>query len=188
MAAARIRFVVLMDHVDEDLKNLIAFVHANSEFVVYGVEIEFYDLEGDATLAIPRLYGGETPGKDGGKSIEPVRDAGFFDEASSTVTPEVLAAMRALYEFSASEADTVTWGRGATGSFNPKFHAVSPKSLYGVYSDGRLYMNFRWLGSREAGRAAVEAIGKGLKTMGFALPADFQERFVTRCPVVGAAP
>ncbi len=39
-------------------------------------------------------------------------------------------------------------------------------------------MNFKWLGRTEPGRAAVEAIGKGLKTMGFTLPTDFRERFV----------
>jgi hypothetical protein len=63
VTAGSIRFVVLMDYIDDDLKNLIAFVNANSEFAIYGVELEFYGLEGDAKLAIPRLYGVKRPAK-----------------------------------------------------------------------------------------------------------------------------
>jgi hypothetical protein len=178
VAAGRIGFVVLMDYIDDDLKTLIAFVNANSEFAIYGVELEFYELDADTKLAIPRLYGAETPRKGAGKALETVRDEAFFEQASSLVTPEVVAAMRALYDFSVREADAVKWGRGAKGSFNPKFYSISPKSIYTLNSDGRLSMNFGWLGGTDPGRMVVEMLGQELKRMGFAVPDDFPKRYV----------
>jgi len=115
--AGRFRFVVLMDQMDEDLKNLISFVNANSEFSVFGVELEFYGL-GDATLAIPRLYGAETTRTTGTTAAATVRDEAFFEQAEKRLSGQYVSALRELYEFSCAEADTVKWGRGTTGSFN----------------------------------------------------------------------
>jgi hypothetical protein len=39
----RFRFVVLMDQIDERLKDLIAFVNANSAFEILGVALDFYE-------------------------------------------------------------------------------------------------------------------------------------------------
>lgn len=178
--AGRLRFVVLMDHIDEDLKNLIAFVNENSEFTVYGVELEFYELEG-GTLVVPRLYGAE-PQKSAGGTPVTIRDEAFFSQAREMVSPEVQGAIRAVYEFSAAAADRVGWGRGATGSFSPRFYAVSPRSMFTVYADGRLYMNFPYLGFTEPGKAAREMLGSRLEGMGLPLPQDFRDRFVRLDP------
>ena len=54
--------------------------------------------------------------------------------------------MRELYKFSKERADDISWGRGSgTGSFNPKFYFIDPKSLYSVWSNGRVTINFGWL-------------------------------------------
>ena len=52
------RFVVLMDQVDERLKDLIAYVNANSEFEILGVALDFYE-DGDIHILIPTLHGAE---------------------------------------------------------------------------------------------------------------------------------
>jgi hypothetical protein len=171
-------FVVLMDHIDENLKNLITFVNANTVFTMYGVEFEFYSIDEESTLAIPRLHGTETPRSTARKGAGPITDETFFEQAANTVLPEIISGLRALYQFSVVEADVVKWGRGPIGSFNPKFTAVSPKSLYTVYSDGRLYVNFGWLGRTEAGRMAVDILAHGLRAIGCELPGDFRERFI----------
>lgn len=171
-------FIVLMDHIDENLKNLFTFVNTNTVFSIYGVEFEFYGIDEESTLAIPRLHGAETPKSTTRKGPGPISDETFFEQAAHTVSPEIVSGLRALYQFSLVEADVVTWGRGPTGSFNPKFTAVSPKSLYTVYSDGRLYVNFGWLGRTESGRMAVDILAKALRTMGCELPGDFRQRFM----------
>lgn len=60
------KFVVLMDHLHEQLKDLIIFLNNNSEFTVYAVELEYYKHQ-DFEILIPKLYGSEVK-KDIGKS------------------------------------------------------------------------------------------------------------------------
>jgi len=60
------KFVVLMDHLHEQLKDLIIFLNNNSEFTVYAVELEYYKHQ-DFEILIPKLYGSEVV-KDVGKS------------------------------------------------------------------------------------------------------------------------
>lgn len=62
--AGQLRFVVLMDQIDDRLKDLIAFVNANSRFALFGVELEFYR-DGDSVIVIPRLHGAESKGASG---------------------------------------------------------------------------------------------------------------------------
>jgi hypothetical protein len=178
IADGRFNFVVLMDHIDENLKNLITFVNANTVFTIYGVEFSFYGIDEASMLAIPRLHGAKTPKSTARNGAGPITDETFFEQAANTVLPEIVSGLRALYQFSIIEADVVKWGGGLTASFNPKFTAVSPKSLYTVYADGRLYVNFGWLGRTESGRMAVDILANGLRAIGCELPRDFRERFI----------
>lgn len=60
------KFVVLMDHLHDQLKDLIIFLNNNSEFTVYAVELEYYKHQ-DFEILIPKIYGSEVK-KDIGKS------------------------------------------------------------------------------------------------------------------------
>ena len=52
------KFVVLMDHLHDQLKDLIIFLNNNSEFTVYAVELEYYK-HNEFEIIIPRLYGAQ---------------------------------------------------------------------------------------------------------------------------------
>jgi len=52
------KFVVLMDHIHGQLKDLIIFINQNSRFNIYGVELEYYKYESFEIL-IPKLFGAE---------------------------------------------------------------------------------------------------------------------------------
>ena len=60
------KFVVLMDHLHDQLRDLIIFLNNNSEFTIYAVELEYYKHQ-DFEILIPKLYGAEVK-KDFGKS------------------------------------------------------------------------------------------------------------------------
>lgn len=60
------KFVVLMDYLHDQLKDLIIFLNNNSEFTIYAVELEYYKHQ-DFEILIPKLYGSEVK-KDVGKS------------------------------------------------------------------------------------------------------------------------
>lgn len=52
------KFVVLMDHIHNQLKDLIIFINQNSKFSIYGVELEYYKYR-DYEILIPKLFGTE---------------------------------------------------------------------------------------------------------------------------------
>jgi predicted transport protein len=53
-----IKFVVLMDRLSSELKDLITFVNQNSKFDIYAVELEYYKHD-ENEIMIPKLYGSE---------------------------------------------------------------------------------------------------------------------------------
>jgi hypothetical protein len=61
------KFVVLMDHLHDQLKDLIIFLNNNSEFTVYAVELEYYKHQ-KFEIIIPKLYGAEVKKDLGAKS------------------------------------------------------------------------------------------------------------------------
>lgn len=53
-----IKFVILMDKVEDRLKDLITYVNQNSRFDIYAVDLEYYKHE-EFEIIIPKLYGSE---------------------------------------------------------------------------------------------------------------------------------
>lgn len=53
-----LKFVVLMDDLEDRLKDLITYVNQNSQFDIYAVQVEFYKHE-DYEIVIPKIYGAE---------------------------------------------------------------------------------------------------------------------------------
>ena len=60
------KFVVLMDQIHGQLKDLILFINQNSRFNIYGVELEYYKHE-EYEILIPKLYGAEVKKEVGSK-------------------------------------------------------------------------------------------------------------------------
>jgi len=58
MKGGNFNVVVLMDVLDEKLKNLVTFLNRNSKFSVYAVEGDYYNYE-DYEVLIPLLFGTE---------------------------------------------------------------------------------------------------------------------------------
>ena len=53
-----IKFVILMDRLHRELKDLITFVNQNSKFDIYAVELEYYKHD-EFEIMIPKLFGTE---------------------------------------------------------------------------------------------------------------------------------
>lgn len=68
------KFVVLMDKLYDDLKNLILFLNQNSKFDIYAVEIKHYKYQ-ENEIIIPKLFGNEVR-KTSHRSVE----RGIYDE------------------------------------------------------------------------------------------------------------
>lgn len=178
------RFVVLMDELDQRLKDLITFVNENCRFDVFGVELELYRHE-ELEILLPSLYGAEVRKSvgtiSGGGSRRSWGETSFFEDAEERLEVEELASVRELYGWASEHADAVTWGTGSRrGSFNPKFDHVSQKSVFSVFSDGQLQINFGWLEDEATdARGYAERLGEVLRERfpEFSIPEEFMESY-----------
>lgn len=180
--AGRFTFIVLMDRLHERLKDLIAFLNMSSGLTVLACEVEFYRHE-DWEIAIPKLYGAETRKAAGGGGASGARkrwdEEAFFEELRARVGVVVEEKIREFYDYVRRTADQIAWGKGRDwGSFGPKYERISPRSLFTVWSDGRLTVNFGWL--EDQGEAAE--FRKKLKDMltdrlGLRFPQDYERKW-----------
>jgi hypothetical protein len=65
------------------------------------------------------------------------------------LSPEHIAALKRLLDFSLKRADRIGWGSGKTPAFSPRFLNVAHKSLYTANAEGNLWLNFAWLNEDE---------------------------------------
>lgn len=148
------RFVVLMDKLHSQLKDLIVFINQNSRFDIFGVELEYYKYE-EYEIMIPKLYGAEIKKEIGVSTSVGARkkwdEQNYFEDVKTKLKESEIKSIKTLYDFSKQNADKISWGTGVnTGSFNPKFLKISIRSLYSVFSDGTLIINFGWLNDSES--------------------------------------
>lgn len=174
-----LRFVILMDRLDDRLKNLIRFVNENSRFTVYGVELEFYEFE-EHEIVIPKLYGAEVRKEFGsGSPRRTWNEKEFFEDARSRLDSGMVDAIQKLYEFATETSDLVTWGTGVTvGSFNPKYESISRPALFTAYSDGRLSLNYGGLIKTEVGQKVAKELATGVqRILEIEPPAEFESSY-----------
>lgn len=180
------RFFVLMDCIDDRLRDLIGFINENSKFDIYGIEIQFYRFDG-YELAIPKLHGAEAR-KSVDRGTQGTRrtwnEERYFEDAENRLSQAQVAGLRRLYAFAVGHADRVTWGTGVRmGSFSLKYNHIHPtKSVLSVYSDGRIDLNFAWLTGREGSlpepvRAFAGALDRELEN--WSLPEDYAAGFTS---------
>jgi hypothetical protein len=149
----KFRFIVLMDGIEQRLKDLISFLNRNSSFDIYGVELEFYKYE-NYEITIPKLFGAEVKKDINLLSVSNNRRKWdyetFFNELHNTLKEKEENQVKELYSFFNDHANTISWGSGIRrGSFNPVFNKISQKSLLSVYTDGTIQLNYAWLGQTD---------------------------------------
>lgn len=178
------KFVVLMDRLHSQLKDLIIFINQNSQFDIFAVELEYYKYQ-DYEILIPKLFGAEVKkdinikGAAGGR--RKWNETEFFNEVNSKLDKKYVEAIKKLYTFSKKEADQISWGTGVSrGSFNPKFNKISVRSLYSVFTDGTLQINFAWLNDNDETKRTRSIYGESLiKIKDFSIPKNFAEAYVS---------
>jgi hypothetical protein len=143
-----IKFVILMDAIDERLKDLIVYVNQNSQFDIYAVQMEYYKFE-NYEIIIPKLFGMEVK-KDIAVSTASGRgmwdEKSFFESVEKNLDKSSAVKMRAVYEKFKSSSDGIRWGTGiSTGSYAPILNSISnSRSILSVFADGKLTIKFNW--------------------------------------------
>lgn len=152
------RFVVLMDKIHDQLKDLIFFVNENSRFSIFAVEIDYYKYE-DFEIIIPKLFGAEV--KKDVAVARPLRtlwtEEAFFKYAEERVDDEwVLKAIRDLYDFAFKNFDATRFGTGSdvgrvrcTMTFPDAEEGTLP--IFQLKSNGQVKVNFWGIRRRMSG-------------------------------------
>lgn len=176
------RFVILMNKVHHQLKDLILFLNQNSQFDLFAVELEYYKHE-DFEIMIPKIHGTEVQKVVGVKpsARRKWEERSFLEAARTQLSEHELNAVTRLYEFSKNNADIISWGTGIRASFSPKFSRISStKSLYTVTSNGELYLNFGWINENKTAIIARDRFKTELEERQlFSIP----ENYATHYPV-----
>jgi len=137
-----IRFVILMDAVDDRLKDLIVYINQNSQFDIYAVQMEYYKFE-SYEIMIPKLFGVEVKKSMTSNSTGSPRrkwdEQGFFEEVKKIFSKSDFESISKLYTFSKELADEIHWGTGVNqSSFSVGFKKLGNRPLFVLLSDGRM--------------------------------------------------
>lgn len=170
------RFVVLMDHLDDRLKDLVIYVNQNSQFDVYAVEFEYYKHE-TQEIIIPKIFGAEVKKEMAVTSSNSQRkkwtEEMLFEEARQKFSQEEFAGFEKVYTFCKQKEARTNLGTGSYGSFSPIFPSLSSKSLFTMSTDKRLAFNFEWTANTDEHLA--ETFKGKLEAIGFSFPDNFKE-------------
>ncbi|MCX6761030.1 MAG: hypothetical protein NTZ84_02940 [Candidatus Nealsonbacteria bacterium] len=173
-------FVVLIDKLDDRLKDLIVFVNQNSQFDIFAVELEYYKHD-DYEIIIPRLYGAEVK-----KDIEVSSSARkewnkerFFQAIIQQLERPQADSMKKIYEGFENMADEIRWGTGSlVGSYAPILNKIAAnKSLLSIYSNGKLNIKFSWFSNNETEKAARDKLKNSINkySKGLNIPENFRD-------------
>lgn len=182
-----LHFVILMDGLDDRLKDLILYVNQNSQFDIYAVELEYYKHD-TYEIVIPRIYGAEVK-KDiavssgSGSSRRKWTEEELLQFAKKEMSPDALAGFEKLYRFSKEYADSVNLGVGTTrGSFGPVFESICPRSIFTLKTNGKLSFNFAWLDRPETANKFCYSYFNKMKEIGFPLDAADIDKYTNFQP------
>ena len=170
-----LKFVILMDAIDERLKDLITYVNQNSQFDIYAVQLEYYKHD-EFEIVIPKLFGAEVKKDSGVSPRSSIRqkwdEQKILLDARQKMAEEEYVLFERIYRFAKEEADQIKFGTGAYGTFSPIFRKLSSKSLFTLGADKRLSFNFDWV-VRDNPQIG-DAYKLVLEKIGFHLPGDFK--------------
>jgi hypothetical protein len=170
-----LKFVILMDSIDERLKDLITYVNQNSQFDLYAVQLEYYEHD-EYEIVIPKLYGAEVKKDVSSSASSSTRrrwdEPKMFEDARKRMSTGEFGWFERIYQFARENADQINFGTGSYATFSPIFQKLSNKSLFTLGSDKRLNFNFEWV-CRDNPQTCDD-FKKALEEIGFHLPADYR--------------
>jgi hypothetical protein len=151
MRDGNFRFVVLMDKLQDKLKDLILYINENSRFDIFAVEMEYYKHD-EYEIMIPKLFGAEVK-KDIGSERGKWDEGKFFSAALNNIGQgDTYKILENVYDFTLKNG-ILEWGTGGeSGSFTFKFDHPNPKSgkisMFTVWTNGSIRFRFANISDR----------------------------------------
>jgi hypothetical protein len=142
-----LKFIILMDSLDERLKDLILYVNQNSQFDIYAVQLEFYRFD-KYEIAIPRLFGAEIKKRTSGSASPRGKwdESSFIAKVKEDFGDDAEKLINLYYEFK-KFSSKINWGTGSiSGSYSPIISKIHDKiSPFSFYTNGNVEIKFDWI-------------------------------------------
>jgi hypothetical protein len=122
-------FVVLMDNLDDRLKDLILYVNQNSQFDIYAVELEYYKHE-NQEIIIPRIFGAEVKKDIKTKSSGKLWNWDLFKQRLGEFGQEEIMAAEKIISWVKDNDIEIDWTTSQRGGFILCFETEGKKGFY----------------------------------------------------------
>jgi len=140
--------IIAVDEMNEELSRTIKFLNGcgNPAFSFNALEMRRFQASGTEIL-VPDLHGPLLQATKPKGERKQWTEELFFQSIQEELLPEVVQVISDLYKWSVASADRIFFGTGkGKGSFT--FHYLKDRkafSVFSVYTDGYLCLNYGWL-------------------------------------------
>ena len=182
----QVRLVFFMEEAPAELKSVVDFLNKQMERAeVLLVEARQYEQKG-IKIVTPILFGYTEEARQVKKTVSVTTGQrrrwdkkSFFQDARERLTEEQVNSIKLLLDKSQDLKCELSWGTGKTaGSFSVKWPHIGKYSVYTVFSDGRLTMNFGSFNNQPEQREFIEFLKDRLvANLGFTVPEDYERRY-----------
>jgi len=182
----QVRLVFFLEEAPVELKSVVDFLNKQMErSEILLVEARQYEYQGTKVVT-PILFGFTEEARQVKKTIsvntgqrKKWDKESFFMDARERLEENEITAINRLFDKSQSLKCEFSWGTGKTsGSFSVKWPHLGKYSVFTVFSDGTLTINF---GSFNKSTEEQEFIGflkeKLVNEIGFSVPQDYERRY-----------
>jgi len=182
----QVRLVFFLEEAPAELKSVVDFLNKQMErSEVLLVEARQYEHQATKIVA-PTLFGYTEEAREV-KKIRTVTSGqrgrwdkdSFFNDAKEKLTEQEVNAIRGVLGKSQELRCELSWGTGKTcGSFSVKWPHLAKTSIFSVYSDGRLVINYgNFSITPEQKEIAKFLMEEAASKLGFSVSEDYQLRF-----------
>ncbi len=188
----QVRIVFFLEESPFELRSIVDFLNKQMELAeVLIVEARQYS-RNELRIIVPSLFGYTEQARLIKKSVTVTSaasrrkwdQASFLNDARAKIGDNSAEALQSFLDACVAIGAELAWGTGATkGSFTLRIPALCQPSLFTVYSDGDMSVNFGGLNDKRGTEAVRELFAEKLDQIGFEIPADRANRY----PMYGLA-
>ncbi len=182
----QVRLVFFMEEAPQELKSVVDFLNKQMErSEVLLVEARQYEYNG-TRIVTPILFGYTEEARQVKKTVSVTKGQRkkwdkelFFKDAKDKLTESEVAAIYNIYDKCQSLKAELSWGTGkANGSFSVKWPQLGRYSVFTLFSEGTLTINFGSFNKGEEELAFIDFLKNELvDRLGFSFPEDYRRRY-----------
>ncbi|WP_304511887.1 hypothetical protein [Desulfobacula sp.] len=182
----QVRLIFFMEEAPPELKSVVDFLNKQMERAeVLIVEARQYELNGTKVVT-PILFGYTEEARQIKRTVSVNSGSrrkwdkeSFFQDAKERLNKDQVSSIKQIFDKSQELKSEISWGTGKTaGSFSAKWSHLGKYSVFTIFSDGRLTVNFGSFNNDPEQRKFMAFLKEKLVTyLGFIVPEDYERRY-----------